>query len=95
MRRQLAATLALLGRDEEAKVAAASLLEMDPQFRVSVFASWYPLRRRDDLDRLGDRAAASGIAGLSACPEQDMPNQKALAHVKEEAITKERGCDKF
>jgi adenylate cyclase len=63
MRRQLAATLALLGRDDEAKVAAAGLLEMDPQFRVSVFASWYPLRRLDDLERL---AAGLRLAGLPA-----------------------------
>jgi adenylate cyclase len=61
MRRQLAATLALLGRDDEAKAAAASLLEMDPQFRVSVFASWYPLRRPDDLERL---ATGLRLAGL-------------------------------
>src|SRR5262245_7843117 len=63
MHRQLAATLALLGRDEEAKVAAAGLLEVDPQFRVSVFASWYPLRRRDDLERL---ATGLRLAGLPA-----------------------------
>ena len=63
MRRQLAATLALLGRDDEAKVAAAGLLEMDPQFRVSAFASWYPLRRRDDLERL---ATGLRLAGLPA-----------------------------
>jgi adenylate cyclase len=61
MRRQLAATLALLGRYDEAKVAAAGLLEMDPEFRVSVFLSWYPLRRQDDLERL---ATGLRLAGL-------------------------------
>jgi len=45
-----AASLGLLGRHEEAKAAAADLLAVDPRFRVSVFASWYPLRRPDDLN---------------------------------------------
>jgi len=61
MRRQLAASLALLGRDDEAKAAAAGLLAMDPQFRISVFTSWYPLRRPNDLERL---AAGLRLAGL-------------------------------
>jgi adenylate cyclase len=59
--RMLAASLGLLGRDDEAKVAARELLAVDPAFRVSVFASWYPLRRSDDLERL---VAGLQVAGL-------------------------------
>jgi len=56
--------LALLGRDDEAKVAAARPPGNGPRsFRVSVFASWYPLRRLDDLERL---AAGLRLAGLPA-----------------------------
>ena len=59
--RMLAASLGLLGRDEEARAAARELLMVDPTFRVSVFASWYPLRRPDDLERL---VAGLRLAGL-------------------------------
>jgi len=51
MHRTRAAALALLGREEEAKAAAAELLAIAPTFRTSVFASRYPLRR-DTLERL-------------------------------------------
>jgi adenylate cyclase len=50
--RMLAASLGLVGRNEEANAAGRELLAVDPTFRVSVFASWYPLRRPDDLERL-------------------------------------------
>jgi TolB-like protein/class 3 adenylate cyclase/Tfp pilus assembly protein PilF len=52
--RTLAAALALAGDVEAAKVAAKQVLAIEPGFRVSVFASWYPLRRPGDLERLAD-----------------------------------------
>jgi len=57
--RNLAACFAQLGRIEEAKAAAADLLAREPNFRISVFASKYPLRRPADRERLlwGLRAA--------------------------------------
>lgn len=61
MHRTRAASLALLGRDEEAKAAAADLLAVDPQFRVSNFASWYPLRRPNDLERLVKGLELAGL----------------------------------
>jgi adenylate cyclase len=59
--RTLAACLGLLGEDKEAKAVAASLLSVDPSFRVSVFSSWYPLRRADDLERLVEGLRAAGL----------------------------------
>lgn len=59
--RTLTASLALSGDVDHARVAAANLLAMEPRFRVSVFASWYPLRRPDDIERL---AAGLRLAGL-------------------------------
>jgi TolB-like protein/class 3 adenylate cyclase len=59
--RTLAASLALAGDIEAAKAASQQLLSVDPRFRVSVFVSWYPLRRREDLERL---AAGLRLAGL-------------------------------
>jgi len=61
MHRTRAASLAMLGRDKEAKAAAADLLAVDPRFHVSVFASWYPLRRPDDLERLVRGLELSGL----------------------------------
>jgi len=59
--RTLAASLALLARDEEARMVARDLLAADPSFRISVFASWYPLRRTGDLDRLVTGLQLAGL----------------------------------
>jgi len=59
--RTLAAALALSGDLEGAAVAASNLLAVAPRFRVSVFTSWYPLRREEALQRL---AAGLRLAGL-------------------------------
>jgi tetratricopeptide (TPR) repeat protein len=59
--RTLVASLALSGDTEGAVASAKSLLSIDPRFRVSVFMSWYPLRREDDLERL---ASGLRLAGL-------------------------------
>jgi len=59
--RTLTASLALSGDLERARVAAGNLLALEPRFRVSVFASWYPLRRPDDMERL---ASGLRLAGL-------------------------------
>jgi adenylate cyclase len=50
--RTLAAALALAGDIDAARAVGGQLLSLDPRFRVSVFTSWYPLRRQDDLERL-------------------------------------------
>ena len=57
--RMLAATLALKGDEAGARAAGAELLAIDPNFRVSRFMAWYPLRREEDMARLaaGLRAA--------------------------------------
>jgi adenylate cyclase len=59
--RTLTASLALSGDLEGARNAATALLHLEPRFRVSAFTSWYPLRRKDDLNRL---ATGLKLAGL-------------------------------
>jgi adenylate cyclase len=59
--RTLTASLALSGDLEAASAAARNLLSVEPRFRVSVFTSWYPLRRAGDLERL---ATGLRLAGL-------------------------------
>jgi tetratricopeptide (TPR) repeat protein len=59
--RTLTASLALSGDLERARAAAGNLLALEPRFRVSVFAAWYPLRRPDDMARL---ASGLRLAGL-------------------------------
>ena len=59
--RTLTAALALSGDIDGAAVAARDLLALDPRFSISVFGSWYPLRRPDDLDRF---VAGLRLAGL-------------------------------
>ena len=59
--RTLAAALALSGDMETARAVASKLLAIAPRFRVSVFLSWYPLRREADLQRL---ASGLRLAGL-------------------------------
>src|SRR5262245_56628345 len=61
MPRTRAASYALLGRDEEAHAAAKEFLAVYPHFRVSVFASWYPLQRPDDLERLVNGLRLAGL----------------------------------
>ena len=59
--RTLAASLALSGDVEAAKIVAQEMLLIDPRFRVTAFLSWYPLRRADDLERF---ATGLRLAGL-------------------------------
>ncbi len=60
--RTLTVSLALSGDLEGARVAAASLLAVEPTFRVSQFIARYPLRRKDDLDRLATGLRLAGLA---------------------------------
>jgi TolB-like protein/class 3 adenylate cyclase len=59
--RMLAASLALSGDENEARVIAQELLTIEPSFRVSTFVSWYPLQRKDDLIRLEAGLRAAGF----------------------------------
>jgi adenylate cyclase len=52
--------LAMLGRIGEARIVARDLLEIDPSFRVSKLAEWYPLVP-DDLARLVRGMKAAGL----------------------------------
>jgi len=59
--RTLTASLALSGDVGAARAAARGLLEVQPHFRVSVFTSRYPLRRKDDLERLAEGLRLAGL----------------------------------
>jgi adenylate cyclase len=59
--RMLAASLAISGDEEGARKIVEELLAIEPTFRVSTFVSWYPLRRPDDLSRLGKGLLAAGV----------------------------------
>jgi adenylate cyclase len=59
--RMLAASLAISGDEAGARAIVQELLAIEPSFRVSTFVSWYPLRRPDDLSRLGKGLLAAGV----------------------------------
>lgn len=59
--RTLTASLALSSDLEAAKAVARQVLAIEPGFRVSVFASWYPLRRPGDIERLSDGLRLAGL----------------------------------
>ena len=59
--RTLVAALALGDDVDAARVAGQQLLALDPRFSVSGFMSWYPLRRQDDLERLGQGLRIAGL----------------------------------
>ena len=59
--RTLIAALAQSGDVEAARVSAGHLLSIEPSFRVARFTSWYPLRRRDDLDRFATGLLLAGV----------------------------------
>jgi tetratricopeptide (TPR) repeat protein len=49
------------GRRAEAKAAARNLLALDRKFRISTFASRYPLRRPGDMKRYVAGLRAAGL----------------------------------
>ena len=61
--RMLAASLAKTGDEGRARFYAGKVLDGEPDFSVGPFLRWYPLRRRDDLERLGEALRAAGLPG--------------------------------
>ncbi len=59
--RMLAASLALSGDLEEAKLVGRELLAIEPSFAVSKLVAWYPLQRSEDLARLAAGLCAAGL----------------------------------
>jgi tetratricopeptide (TPR) repeat protein len=59
--RHLTTCLWHAGREAEAKAAARNLLALDRKFRISTFASRYPLRRPGDLKRYMAGLRAAGL----------------------------------
>ncbi|AUQ70539.1 adenylate cyclase [Phaeobacter inhibens] len=59
--RLLAASFALSGQVENAHKVAQEILALDPGFSVSKFATWYPLKSKEALDRLIDGLIRAGL----------------------------------
>ncbi|NIS77388.1 MAG: tetratricopeptide repeat protein [Deltaproteobacteria bacterium] len=59
--RALVSSYALLGREEEARVAAEEVLRIDPDFSVDRYAKIVPFKNRDKLKEL---IASYRMAGL-------------------------------
>jgi len=59
--RPLIASLAALGRLDEAREVGAALIEQDPDFRVEKFCSRYPLKRLEHRALLSERLLAAGL----------------------------------
>jgi tetratricopeptide (TPR) repeat protein len=59
--RHLTTTLAHLNRMDEARRVGLQLLELEPGFRVGLFASWYPLAPKANLDRYVWGLRAAGL----------------------------------
>ena len=59
--RMLAASLIYTGDKERAHGHAMEVLAGEPGFRVGPFLLWYPLRRQEDLERLGQALRAAGL----------------------------------
>jgi len=59
--RFLVATLALSGREDEAHSVSRSLLELDNNFSVDRFLSWYPLVREEDKRALRKGLLVGGL----------------------------------
>ena len=57
----LAATYALLGREEEAHAEAAEILRINPKFSVEHFAKTLPSRNQADTDRFVDALRKAGL----------------------------------
>jgi TolB-like protein/Flp pilus assembly protein TadD len=56
-----AASHALAGRPEQARLAMARLRQIDPTLRVSNLGDWYPLRRAGDLAKLQEGLRRAGL----------------------------------
>jgi hypothetical protein len=56
-----AASAALLGRDADAAHAFASLLQIDPERRLSNLALWIPFQRAEDVARWAEGLRTAGL----------------------------------
>ena len=59
--RPLAASLAALGRTEEAQAIGLALLRLNPDFRVRTFCNWYPLKHPGPRALLIEHLLAAGL----------------------------------
>ncbi len=59
--RTLAASLAMVGDIQAAKESSAKLIELLPQFKISEFATWYPLRRPEHMNLLTKALTKAGL----------------------------------
>lgn len=59
--RTLVASLAMAGEQDDAEQEASRLLALEPGFRVSTFASWYPLHGPGHMDRFAQGLRTAGL----------------------------------
>lgn len=59
--RPLIASLSALGRMDEARAVAEELIKQDPDFSVSRFTEWYPLKEKSQRKVLAHRLLRAGL----------------------------------
>jgi len=77
----LAATYALLGREEEAHAEAAEILRINPKFSVEHFAKTLPYKNQADTDRFFDALRKAGLPDKPPLPLPDKPSIAVLPFV--------------
>jgi adenylate cyclase len=73
---ELAATYALLGREEKAREKAADVLKLHPKFSIERYTKGVPFKEQSETERL---AKALRKAGLPETPPLPLPDKPSLA----------------
>jgi adenylate cyclase len=75
----LAATYSELGREEEARAAAAEVLRIDPTFSLEQWAKTHMYKNQADLDRFVEALRKAGLPETPPLPLPDKPSIAVLA----------------
>ncbi|NIS60747.1 MAG: hypothetical protein GTO13_08620 [Proteobacteria bacterium] len=57
----LAAAYAHLGREQDARAAAAKVLKLDPNFSLKYYVTMFPFKNQDDRDQLFNALRKAGL----------------------------------
>jgi adenylate cyclase len=74
----LAATYALMGREQEARTEATEVLRINPKFSVAYVAKILPFKRQSDKDQLIDGLRKAGLPETPPLPLPDKPSIAVL-----------------
>ena len=77
----LAATYALMGREQEARAEAAEVLRINPKFSVAYVAKILPFKRQSDKDQLIEGLRKAGLPETPPLPLPDKPSIAVLPFV--------------